>query len=227
MARSQILKDLVSGDYNLESVLLRLKIILSDLENEAINNWIDSEIQGYESIEDVPSYRILDGQPIGTFILGNLHHGLKHTNAQIPIGHLPKDIKDELLTLHLTDGLLGIKSLLKSEGTIAKSVPTEFCHRISNERMLVTGMNIVFSKNQIQGVIASIKNKLMNILLKIEKEFGNLDSLDTFAEETDTQALQNIEQYIINVIFDKSIKIGDHNKIKSSNIGHRGETNVN
>jgi AbiTii len=226
MARSQILKDLVSGDNNLESVLLRLKIILSDLENEEINNWIDSEIQGYENTEDVPSYRILQGRPIGTFILGSLFHGLKHTNAQIPLGHIPKDIKDDLLTLHLTDGLLGIKSLLESEGTIAKSVTTEFCHSISQEGLIVTGMEVVIGKNHIQGVIANIKNKLMNILLKIEKEFGNLDSLDTFAEETDTQALQSIEQYIINVIFDESIKIGDNNKIKSSAIGHRGGANV-
>lgn len=226
MARSQILKDLVSGDNNLESVLLRLKIILSDLENEEINNWIDSEIQGYENFEDIPPYRILQGRPMGTYILGSPFNGLKHTNSQVPIGHLPKDVRDSLLTLHLTDGLLGIKSLIESDGTIGKSVTTEFCHSISKEGLFITGMNVIFSVNQIQGVIANIKNKLMNILLKIEKEFGNLDSLDTFAEETDTQALQSIEQYIINVIFDESIKIGDNNKIKSSDIGHRGGANV-
>jgi hypothetical protein len=76
----------------------------------------------------------------------------------------------------------------------------------------------------IKGILSNIKSKLMDILLKIEKEFGNLDTLDTFSEENnpDPQAVENLQQFIINVVYDKSIKIGDHNKIKSSEIGHEG-----
>lgn len=228
MARSQIIKDLVNGDNNIESVLLRLKIILSDLENEKINKWIDSEIQGYENPEDVPLYRILYGEPIGTFILGNPNYGLKHTNHRVPLGHLEKEMREDLLTVPLTDGVLGIKSLLESQSQVGKPIPTEFCHAISNHKLFINSMNVSVSINKLQGVIANIKTKLLNILLKIEKEYGNLDALDTLSDKTNTQTLESIEQYIINVIFeDNSVRFGNNNKIKSSEIGHRGSANVN
>lgn len=113
-------------------------------------------------------------------------------------------------------------SLLETENEIGKSISTEFCHSISIDGLFVSGMRVVFSPNQLLGVIASIKNKLINIILKIDKDFGNLDTLDTFVDETDSQALQSIENYIINVIFDKSITIGNGNKFKATDIGHKG-----
>lgn len=221
MGRSQILKDMVSGDDQLESVLWRLKIILSDLENEEINNWIDNELRGYDDTADVPPYRVLTGRPVGAFIMG----GFQHKNAEIPTAHLDKEGLDRLQNVQVMDGISGINSLLEKEnGTIGKSIPTDYCHVISRPGMLIQGMTVTLSVNQIKGILSNIKSNLMDILLKIEKEFGNLDTLDTFSEENnlDPQAVENLQQFIINVVYDKSIKIGDHNKIKSSEIGHEG-----
>lgn len=61
MARSQLLKDLVNGQETLENILLRLKVILSDLDNELIMNWIQGELQGFDTKEDIPTYRIKKG----------------------------------------------------------------------------------------------------------------------------------------------------------------------
>ncbi|UZJ78761.1 hypothetical protein [Fictibacillus sp. KU28468] len=223
MARSQILKDLVSGSGTLESVLIRLKVILSDLENYEINKWIESEIQGYDNSIELPNYRILQGQAIGMYTLGNPFYRIEHTNSPVPLAHLSKlDIKT-ILTLYLKDGVSAVLSLIKKEGPKQIKVPSETCQVVSQENLQVYRMTLNFSDNQFQGVISSVKTRLTSIILKLEKEFGNLDSLDVFSNEDDKQKLERIEQYIINVIYDKSITIGDNNKIKSSIIGHGGE----
>lgn len=227
MVRSKILLDLVNDSNSLESVLFRLKIILSDLNNEEINQWLDYEIHGYPDSEVVPDYRIITGLPKGTYILGSQYNGIQHTNANIPINHVPNDIKDNLLNLYLRDGISGIYSLTDKDAQIGKPIPTEFCYKISRPGLMVLGMNIIYSENQLHGVLANIKTKLINILLKLEKSFGNLDSLDVLNSTVAASEKQTIEQYILNIIFDNSIDIGDHNTIKSSDIGHRGEINVN
>ncbi|GAA0448404.1 hypothetical protein GCM10008983_28050 [Lentibacillus halophilus] len=219
MSKSQILKDLVGGEERLESVLMRLKVILADLENEEINKWINSEIQGYETVNDVPPYRVLKGRPIGTYMLGNL----KHTNASIPLNHISTELREQMLTINITDGALGIKSLLDSTSEVGRPVPAEVCQRLSHVGFYLSGMRIEVSPNQLQGIVANIKNKVTNIIMKLEKDFGNLDSLDVFSGEGSPKELESIQQYIISVIYDNSITIGDENKIKTSNVGHKGE----
>jgi hypothetical protein len=66
MSRSQLLKDVVNGNVSIETILLRLKVILSDLNNETIENWVNGELKGFNGAKDVPSYRILKGTAFGT-----------------------------------------------------------------------------------------------------------------------------------------------------------------
>lgn len=46
MARSNLLKDVISNSISLETILLRLKVILIDLEDNSILEWIDGENKG-------------------------------------------------------------------------------------------------------------------------------------------------------------------------------------
>jgi len=55
------LKEIVNGSVSLETILMRLKVILSDLENDTIMSWVRGELEGY-SDRPLPSYRIFDGQ---------------------------------------------------------------------------------------------------------------------------------------------------------------------
>jgi hypothetical protein len=75
------------------------------------------------------------------------------------------------------------------------------------------------SLNQLSGIISNIKSKLIDIVLELEKDFDDLDSLDisTQLDKIDkTQLTININ----NIVFDESIKIGDKNKVKKSPIGN-------
>lgn len=66
VAKSQILKDLVTNKTDLESILSRLKVIFMDIGDQTLLSWIDGELMGFNG-DDIPKYRIIKGIAKGTF----------------------------------------------------------------------------------------------------------------------------------------------------------------
>lgn len=221
MSRSQLLKDLVSSTTSIENILLRLKIILSDLDNETIMNWVNGELEGYKEKENLPNYRILTGSPMGTFIV---NRKFKYTDAQVPLESLlPNDLVGEIKTLHVHDGIATVQTILNGDNRdkYAKQIPTSFCHSISRDGLQIAGMNVMIPSNQLEGIVSHVKSKLVNIIMELERQFENLDDLDIrpqLGNDTSKKAqmIYNIEK----IIYEGSIEMGDKNKIKNSKLGN-------
>ncbi|MGR5968768.1 AbiTii domain-containing protein [Bacillus paranthracis] len=221
MARSELLRDLVNGQKTLENILLRLKVILSDLDNEVIMNWIQGELQGYDTKEDIPAYRVIKGSPVGTFFV---HYSTKYTNAQVPLENLiPQERIDQLTAMYINDSINTLQGIIDKGDSVdyAKVVPTALCYAISTEELQIAGMSIKCSSNVLSKIVANVKSKLVDVIMELEKQYDNLDDLDIKSQvEEDTskkeQVILNIEQ----IIFDESIKMGDKNKVKGSRLGH-------
>lgn len=223
MARSQLLKDIVSGKENMESILLRLKVILSDLDSEPIIEWVNGELEGYKGNTDIlPEYRVIKGTPIGTYLV---NYNVKYTNAQVPLSLLIKDdeVYDNVITLHVTEGFSAIQNMLSKEdsGNISKMIDTGFCHAISTQELQITGMNIRFGSNQFDDIVSKVKSKLIDIVIELEKQFIDLDELDIGNQVAENKSKRNkVVVNIQNIIYDESVKIGDNNKVSKSRLGH-------
>lgn len=79
--------------------------------------------------------------------------------------------------------------------------------------------------NFLQNILSQIKTILMNIFLKLDKEYGCLDNLDVDTTEKTPEEVEKINKVVNNYIFvDNSINVGDKNKLKDSGIlgGGRG-----
>ncbi|MCM2590490.1 hypothetical protein NDQ53_14400 [Rossellomorea marisflavi] len=221
MARSKLIKEFVSEEISLQNTLMRLKVILSDLDSEEINQWINFELTGYPEEVELPPYRCFEGNPIGTFIVGKYGHGMQYKNAPIPLSHLSSEDRKSLILIKIRDGISGVQRLKDSQNTIARTIPTEYCHSISGGNLTIQGMTIQCSPNQFEDIVSSIKNMVLDILIELEKEFGILDSLDIFSESTDEDKAQSIASFITNLVYnDHSIEIGNGNTLKSTDIGH-------
>lgn len=220
MARSQLLKDIVSGKEDIENVLLRLKVILSDLNNESINTWVKGELEGYNVKNELPQYRIVEGKPTGTFVV---NHRTQNTNSYIPLEHLvPNEEIKELTTVNITDSIGTLYKILSNgKTTYGKVIPTSFCYQISIPTLQILSMTMEVPHNILNGITSSVRSKLVDIVMELEKEFENLDDLDLSSQIKESP--KKAEQIIYNVekiIFDHSIEVGDGNKIKKSGIGH-------
>ena len=62
--RSKVIVDILNGNITISDALYKLKVLLSDLNNKTVNEWIESELTGYKSSE-VPEYRKFKVQVFG------------------------------------------------------------------------------------------------------------------------------------------------------------------
>ncbi|MED3484941.1 hypothetical protein P4523_23005 [Bacillus toyonensis] len=220
MARSQLLKDLVNGQETLENILLRLKVILSDFDNELIMNWIQGELQGFDTKEDIPTYRIKKGDPVGTFVV---NYSIKYTNAQVPLEALiPQERVDQFTTMHINDSINTLQEIIDKDAIgYGRVVPTALCHTISTEELQIAAMSIKCPSNALSKIVANVKSKLVDVIMELEKQYENLDELDIKSQvEMDENKKEQVIFNIENIIFDESIKMGDKNKVTGSRFGH-------
>lgn len=220
MARSQLLIDLVGSTGKLENVLLRLKIILTDLENENIMSWVVAELEGYGNEDVIPDYRVMKGVQTGTFIV---NYATQYTNSSVPLEILiSREEIDDILTTEFRDGISSIQKNLNGENrnNYMKTIPTAFCHGISKDELQILSISVKYPPNKVDGIVLKVKSKLVDIIMELEKQFNNLDELDIKSqlEEDNTKreaAIYNIES----IIYEGAIEIGDGNKFKKSSIG--------
>ncbi|MEK4289405.1 AbiTii domain-containing protein [Paenibacillus sp. FSL P4-0502] len=224
MGRSKLLIDLVSNNTDLETILLRLKIILSDLGDQRIAGWIKGELEGYKTIEEsegFPSYRILTGYPEGTFVVNG---STRYRNQQVPLESLieSKETRENITTLYFRDNIRSIQYILSGDqrDNYAKPIPTAFCHSISRYDLQLLTMNVKVPSSQLEQIVSHVKSKLVEIIMELEKQFENLDDLDIRAQiEEDSTKKEQVSINIEKIIYEGSIEIGDNNHVKNSRIG--------
>jgi hypothetical protein len=218
MARSQIIKDLVSEKITLESALMRLKVLLYDLDNDEINAWIEKELNGYSEGDVLPKYRVKKGLPKGTILSGTAVNMLKQESAMIPISKLSDDMQEAIISARCYIGISALEEVLRTDSTIGKPWSKEMCSYVSKiYHIAIIDAKTEVSKSDVLNILMTIKTKLLDILMKLEKDMGNLDDLDIFFKTESRESKKDeLKQYIINIIYDGSITIGDDNEIENT-----------
>ena len=227
MAKSRIIKDLANGEVDTITALKRAKVLLVDLGDAEILNWINHEITGYPEDAVLPPYRITSGRLVGSYIRGIMTSHLTYTNVPIPLGEIDDDARETLLSIQFREGIDALKTLLedsaKRDRRLCKVLPADIFPYISMSNhdpyMSITSAHIEFGAQCITDIFSSVENRLLDVLLLLEKEFGCLDELDLDCESKSKKELQSISASVVNIIFnDNRVSIGDGNKIKDSTI---------
>lgn len=216
--RSQLLKDLIAPNPDIESIFFRLKVILSDLPDTdrtvQIKEWIDNELSGYPDSSSLPEYRIIKGTPNGTYITNYTH---QFRNATVPI-RLSKMSLEEIERwerMSITNPIKDIKNMIKQDNPVGAPIPTELLHLYSTGEFQMLAVTMQLAPGQLFTIETTVKRKLTEIILELDKEFVDIDELDISEEiSMDPQKTEQVIQNIFNTITDNSINIGDRNKIK-------------
>lgn len=221
MARSNIIKDFTSSDISIEIALKKLRVLFSSLNNEKLTNWAKCELEGYESGSDIPSYRVVRGRLLSTLIVGSVYDGVKYTNYPLTLANLPPELSKEILTSNVLQSVSSLESIVNQKTSTQKPIPPT----VYPQLQILCGINanimsahVEFDYTVTQDVISKINGKILDTLLTLEKEFGNLDDLDIDISTKGEDEIQNIVQHIQVTLYDNSISIGDNNKIKNSHI---------
>lgn len=222
--RSQLLKDLVASNPDLESILSRLSIILSDLpendRNTQINKWINNELSGYSSNSLLPEYRLMKGVLMGTFVV-NYHTRYSNTLVPIRLSKMPIEDIEKMEVLKINHSIREIQNIIEQDKPIGTPIPTEILYAYSTSEFQMLSATIQVQGSQLMEIESILKKKLRKIILELERQFLDIDELDISDEiAKNPKESKRTMQNIYNILLaDNSLKIGDKNKISKSKLG--------
>lgn len=196
----KIQSDAVDSNVDISTLLRKCKILAARLKHKEFSNWVESELNGYKSNEDLPDYRIIDVQSYGNFS-GPFGSGLK--NAPIPPFCLPKKLRHLANKAYLTEGISHYSSLIKQDEntTLSSSWPAEVVARYGEniyQNMNCIGAWRIIGSNQIQGLIDTVRNRVLSFVLEIESEAPNAgEALPQETPIADSKLNQIYQTYIL------------------------------
>ncbi len=219
--RSKIIKDLIMDNINVLQAMQSLDLMLEDINDTEIKNWVSSELNGYKEKEDVPKYR-----KINTALIGNVQVGYSvYKNISIPISDA-EAIK-MFTKLEIREPISRIIQMAKAENECEEHSLLLEANTILVNHYSCTNGEVISAHRRLSlysynSIIAMIKDKLLEIFKLLEKNYGNLDEL--YIDFSDDSKKNLIIKEIGAIVFnDNSIKIGDDNQIKESLIGDNNE----
>lgn len=198
MAKSKLIKDIATNKITLEEGLQRLLIISYSLENEKLQYWIESELNGYPNISKLPVYRKRIGYEIS---YSGINGGFQVKNVPLPLEYIPKEFKEVLKETCVLDGIKTLEETIRTDSKVGRNL-TDMASAIY-QKVGVQCIDITqqYSLSSLQMIVSNVKNKLILILLDLEKDFGNLDNLDINVEDVNEAEINEINNNITKRIY--------------------------
>ncbi len=188
-----VISDLIENQ-PLSTIFLKVQAISFFLDNEQFTEWFKNENSGYDNAENVPAYR----NTSATVYANVATYGGMWQNAHIPIEHITDNFVREWLShVKLNDSIPEIEALLENtsnEGAFKRHLPAVAYSEI--QKVLSYGNTIQDAWQEIQrsammNILYTVKNKLLQFFLELDKEFKNEINFDVMSEKKVVEKIAN------------------------------------
>lgn len=161
----------IASNCRLSDLLRKCKVLSARLQNDEFGKWVDSELDGYQSNDDLPPYRI-----IGCIAKGNLGgpFGAEMRNITIPSSCLPEKAREWAQNVYLVQPISSLEELSKGDGdTLQCDWPGDLIASVANK--IYRGYSLyaawlTISKGSIVAILDTVRNRILSFVLEIEKE---------------------------------------------------------
>lgn len=162
----------IDSNTNLASLLRKCKVLAARLDSTDFSLWVDSELSGYKSVDNLPDYRVFRVNSKGHFF-GAFGSGLE--NANIPLLCIPKKYREDISCCNMTQPVASIEALVRKSGD---SIAQESWNP---DIVAMLGQNIYEGMTCMQawkvipitlliGALDKIRNRILNFVIEIEKQ---------------------------------------------------------
>jgi len=195
-----IINELIDIDKSISSPFLKTKVLASRLQNQVLLNWVSNELKGYDNSNIIPNYRKYKGNITGTYINGSY----QFNDQPVPTNGLEPEFVEELHSMNFYQSIVSLETL-KRENKSGKLEHTFSAERIGliqqnwkkmgNPYLLLINCKISIPVNTVVEILSYVRNNLLDFMLKIDSEFGNIteiEELKTKKEEIATIMNQTI-----------------------------------
>ncbi|WP_407305358.1 hypothetical protein [Acinetobacter sp.] len=168
----EIQNDATNSSVKVSDLLRKCKILAARLGNDDFKIWVDSELNGYESSDGIPFYRVYNNVSSKGHFSGIFGSGLR--NADIPSNCFPKEFRKDLTTVSLVAPIAEIESLVQksTKGKLLQqpwdsNFVAMFSNKIYENTVCVQAWKVIPS-TKLEGMIDIVKTKILNFVLEIE-----------------------------------------------------------
>ncbi len=160
----------VGGTESITALLRRCKVLAARLGSVELGEWVDRELNGYETVEGLPKYRVVSVRSLGHFS-GPFGSGLR--NAEIPASCIPEKFREWVDTANLTQPIGAYEDLVASgEKSFEIPWPADLVALVG--RNIYQRMNCMAAwqevpRGSIIAILDTVRNKVLNFALDIER----------------------------------------------------------
>lgn len=231
MAKSKIIKELVSDEISITQALRRLTILASDIDHIDLKEWAEKELNGYEESDNIPDYRQIQSN---TLIYSGIAGNLQLTEVALPLQYISEETYNKIKCVNVKESIASIENMIsKGQNYLCinrSNLATEICSRTSDEiygGIQCSKIEQRFALSQFEKIINTVKTKIINILLKLDKEFGCLDDLDIGCDKMSKKKANEVKEEI-NLIVNGDVNISKSQvALNDSKIDNRKTTTKN
>jgi hypothetical protein len=197
---NDIINELIDTEKSISSPLLKTKVLASRLQNKVLLNWVSNELKGYDTAGDLPYYRKYSGNITGTYINGNM----QYNDQPVPTVGLKRELEEMLRSMDFYQSIASLETLKEENksGKLEQIFPAELTgliqqnwRKMGNPYLQLVNCKKSISVNAVVEILAFVRNNLLDFMLKIDSEFGNIteiEELKTKKEEIATIMNQTI-----------------------------------
>lgn len=166
-----IQKAATSSETKLTDLLRMCQVLASRLGNAELAKWVGNELNGYESPQDVPKYRVLNVECRGDFFNG----AWMHTGSVISPAWVKEDHVDPLFHAYMKQGIGAIESIrTEGEEPLKMMWPAE-ATIYYKDKFSSNGYDLVnayrwIAPSQIAGLLDTVRTRVLSFALDIERE---------------------------------------------------------
>lgn len=218
---NDIINELLDTDKTVTSPLLKTKVLASRIQNEALLSWVTNELKGYDNLEDLPKYRRYTGSVVGTCINNNK----QYNDLPVPTSGLQTEVEEMVRSMNFGQGIAGLETLIEDNKAGAlehifsaelKELIQQNWRKMGNPFLQLISCKKTIPANTVVEIISNVRNNLLDFMLKIDSEFGNITQIEELkSKEKEISTIMH--QTIINNSGDGNVvNTGDKAKINAT-----------
>lgn len=205
---NDIQKDLLDPNVKISSILLKARVFAYEIDNKDLKTWVANEIDGYNSIDELPKYRLVKTQSYGNF---SGPFGSYLRNANIPQSCLPSDAEGYSTNFNFVHSVSGLESIIEQrDSDLQFPWPADNVIAISSD--IYKGYVCMqawwhISLHQIRQLLENIRNRLLTFILELD----NLN-FDIFSQTRENKQNEEMNRKVSTIF--TNIVMGDNNQLE-------------
>ena len=189
----EFIAELAQHEVDLTSSLRKAKILTSGYHSPELDEWINSELDGYPESAIVPDYRSSPADNYGEFAGPASAGGAASTTLRISTDDLPQDVKEFAEKLVMLDGVRALQSHEAEDNK--KPWPLNFVIAAQEATAIQGGLFLTSAYQHIPAavytdIVEKVRNRLFSFLL-------DLQNRNSTPEESSESAIGRLVNYHI------------------------------